>query len=433
MLHGAGQVWNNDGDEPMDWNDTSLALLTALGIGLMIGVVRERTQPPQLLPAGLRTHALVALMGCVSWMLGPWVLIAALVAVAALTLGTYLQTAQDDPGMTGEVAVLMTTVLGALAAHEAALAGALGVVVAILLQAKVPLQKISREWISEREIQDALLLGAAALVVMPLLPQEPIDPWGAIRPMLVWRIVVLVMAVGMLGHFAQRILGARWGLAIAGFFSGFASSTAAVSSLGQQARANPALVVPSAVAALLANLASLLLFVAVVAAVSPGLLQATLWLWVAGVLGLLAAIAALWWLGGVTAPATQAAQAPQEERAFMLSHALLIAGLIAGVSLLAAWLEQLFGHTGALAAAVMVALAEVQAAAAGVAQLVAQGSMPLEVGRWGMLAVLGASCISKGALALAVGGPRDGLLVVLGLMAMLAGGVLGLWVSAVVA
>jgi len=192
-------------------------------------------------------------------------------------------------------------------------------------------------------------------------------------------------------------------------------------------------VVPSAVAALLANLASLLLFVAVVAAVSPGLLQATLWLWVAGVLGLLAAIAALWWLGGVTAPATQAAQAPQEERAFMLSHALLIAGLIAGVSLLAAWLEQLFGHTGALAAAVMVALAEVQAAAAGVAQLVAQGSMPLEVGRWGMLAVLGASCVSKGALALAVGGPRYGLLVVLGLMAMLAGGVLGLWVSAVVA
>lgn len=410
----------------MDWNATSLALLTALGVGLMIGVVRERTQPPHLLPAGTRTHALVALLGCISWLLGPWVFIAALLALAALTLVAYLQSAQEDPGLTGEVALLLSAVLGALAAHEAALSGALGVLVAILLQAKAPLQKISREWIREREIQDALLLGAAALVVMPLLPREPIDPWGAIRPMLVWRIVVLVMAVGVFGHFAQRILGARWGLAIAGFFSGFASSTAAVSSLGQQARADAALVAPSAAAALLANLASLLLFVAVVAAVSPGLLQATLWIWVAAVLGLLAAIAALWWLGGVTAPAVQA---PQEGRAFKLSHALLIAGLIAGVSLLAAWLEQLFGHTGALAAAAMVALAEVQAAAAGVAQLVAKGGMPLEVGRWGTLAVLGASCVSKGALAFAVGGVRYGALVALGLLAMLAGGVLGLWAS----
>ncbi|CAB5645008.1 MgtC family [Comamonas aquatica] len=402
----------------MDWNATSLALLTALGVGLMIGVVRERTQPPHLLPAGTRTHALVALLGCITWLLGPWVFIAALLALAALTLAAYLQSAHEDPGLTGEVALLLAAVLGALAAHEAALSGALGVLVAILLQAKAPLQKISREWISEREIQDALLLGAAALVVMPLLPREPIDPWGAIRPMLVWRIVVLVMAVGVFGHFAQRILGARWGLAIAGFFSGFASSTAAVSSLGQQARADAALVVPSAAAALLANLASLLLFVAVVAAVSPSLLQATLWSWVAAVLGLLAAIAALWWLGGVTAPAVQA---PQEDRAFRLSHALLIAGLIAGVSLLAAWLEQLFGHTGALAAAAMVALAEVQAAAAGVAQLVAKGGMPLEVGRWGTLAVLGASCVSKGALAFAVGGVRYGVLVALGLWASGAG------------
>lgn len=410
----------------MDWNATSLALLTALGVGLMIGVVRERTQPPHLLPAGTRTHALVALLGCITWLLGPWVFIAALLALAALTLAAYLQSAHEDPGLTGEVALLLAAVLGALAAHEAALSAALGVLVAILLQAKAPLQKISREWISEREIQDALLLGAAALVVMPLLPREPIDPWGAIRPMLVWRIVVLVMAVGVFGHFAQRILGARWGLAIAGFFSGFASSTAAVSSLGQQARADAALVVPSAAAALLANLASLLLFVAVVAAVSPSLLQATLWSWVAAVLGLLAAIAALWWLGGVTAPAVQA---PQEDRAFRLSHALLIAGLIAGVSLLAAWLEQLFGHTGALAAAAMVALAEVQAAAAGVAQLVAKGGMPLEVGRWGTLAVLGASCVSKGALAFAVGGVRYGVLVALGLLAMLTGGVLGLWAS----
>ena len=411
----------------LDWSHTSTALLTALGIGLMIGVVRERTQPPHLLPAGTRTHALVALLGCISWQLGVPVFIAALVAMAALTLATYLLSAKDDPGMTGEVAVLMVMVLGGLAAKEPALAATLGVVVAILLQAKAPLQKISREWISEKEIQDALLLGAAALVVMPLLPSEAIDPWGAVSPMLVWRIVVLVMAVGMVGHFAQRILGARWGLAIAGFCAGFASSTAAVTSLGQQAQADQRLTLPCAAAALLANLASLLLLVAVVATVSPALLQAVQWGFAGAVLGLLAVTAVLLAKAHTHTHAdTSHVQAPEKSGSFKLTHALLIAGLIAGVSLLAAWLGHIFGHTGALAAAVMVALAEVQAAAAGVAQLFANGSMQVEVARWGIGAVLAASCISKGVLALVSGGWRYGAWVAGGLLVMVACGSLGL-------
>jgi uncharacterized membrane protein (DUF4010 family) len=411
----------------LDWSHTSTALLTALGIGLMIGVVRERTQPPHLLPAGTRTHALVALLGCISWQLGVPVFIAALVAMAALTLAAYLLSAKDDPGMTGEVAVLMVTVLGGLAAKEPALAATLGVVVAILLQAKAPLQKISREWISEKEIQDALLLGAAALVVMPLLPSEAIDPWGAVSPMLVWRIVVLVMAVGMVGHFAQRILGARWGLAIAGFCAGFASSTAAVTSLGQQAQADQRLTLPCAAAALLANLASLLLFVAVVATVSPALLQAVQWGFAGAVLGLLAVTAVLLAKAHTHVHADAShVQAPEKSGSFKLTHALLIASLIAGVSWLAAWLGHRFGHTGALAAAVMVALAEVQAAAAGVAQLFANGSMQVEVARWGIGAVLAASCISKGVLALVSGGWRYGAWVAGGLLVMVVCGSLGL-------
>lgn len=412
--------------QKMDWNDTTVALLTALGVGLMIGVVRERTQPPHLLPAGTRTHALVALLGAIGWLLGLWVFVAVFVGVAALTLGAYLQSAKNDPGLTGEVAVLLSVALGGLAMHEAALSGALGVLVAILLQAKAPLQKISREWISEKEIQSALLLGAAALVVMPVLPNEPLDPWGAVSPMMVWRIVVLVMAVGMLGHFAQRMLGARWGLAIAGFFAGFASSTAAVTSFGQQAKDQTGLTVPGAAAALLANLASLLLFVAVVAAVSPHLLQATLWGFVAAVLGIVAVIAVLMLK---TRMGTSGVHAPEKANAFQLTHALLIAGLIASVSLLAAWLEQVFGNTGALVAAVIVALAEVHAAAAGVAQLAANGSMAVDVARWGILAVLAASCVSKAAIAFACGGWRYGALVSLGLLLMLAGGALGLLVS----
>lgn len=43
-----------------------MGLLTALGVVLLIGVVRERRHQPGRTKAGTRTHALVAMLGYVS-------------------------------------------------------------------------------------------------------------------------------------------------------------------------------------------------------------------------------------------------------------------------------------------------------------------------------------------------------------------------------
>lgn len=410
----------------MELDDTLRALLTALGIGLMIGIVRERMHGgPQTLAAGTRTHALICLLGCIGWMLGSAAFVVCLLLVGALTIAAYLHTARDDPGLTGEVALLLSVVLGGLSVDHASLAAALGVLVAILLLLKAPMQKLSRELISERELQDGLMLGAAALVVMPLLPSEPLDPWGTVSPVTVWRIVVLVMAVGMFGHIAQRLFGARWGLPIAGFFSGFVSSSAAVTGMGQSARENSEQTTACASAALLANLASLLLFLAVVGTISPVLLRAALPSLGAAVLALLLVSACLQWL----AHRSDLVVAQSSGRAFKLSQALLIAALIAGVSLLAAWLGERFGSAGALVTTMLVALAEVHAAAAGVAQLQLSGTVPLDVACWGILGVLSASSLAKIVLAFASGGMRYGLQVAAGLVAMPCAAWLGLLLS----
>ncbi len=410
----------------MELDDTLGALLTALGIGLMIGIVRERMHgSPQALVAGTRTHALICLLGCMGWMLGSAVFVVCLLLVGALTIAAYLHTARDDPGLTSEVALLLSAVLGGLSVEHASLAAALGVLVASLLLVKAPMQKLSRELISERELQDGLMLGAAALVVMPLLPTEPLDPWGAVSPTTVWRIVVLVMAVGMFGHIAQRLFGARWGLPIAGFFSGFVSSSAAVTGMGQRARENGEQTTACASAALLANLASLLLFLAVVGTISPALLSAAL-----PSLGL--AVLALLLVAGFWQWCTHQSDvivAQSSGRAFKLSQALLIAALIAGVSLLAAWLGQRFGSAGVLVTTMLVALAEVHAAAAGVAQLQVSGTVPLDVARWGILGVLSASSLAKTVLAFASGGTRYGWQVAMGLVAMPSAAWLGLLLS----
>lgn len=398
----------------MDLNEVLKGLATALGVGLLIGVVRERHYGPSVSKAGLRTHALIALLGAVAMGLGVAVFIALLAVLGAYAIAGYWNSHRDDPGLTGEVALLVSAMLGALAREESALAAGLGVVAAILLQAKRPLQRLTRELISEREVQDALLLAAAALVVMPLLPDRPIDPWGVLQPRMLWRIVVLVMAVGMLGHVALRAVGARWGLPVAGFFSGFASSTAAVAGFGRRAADNPALVAPAGAAALLSNLASLLLFAAVIAAVAPALLRATAWPLVAAAGGLVGFAA----LGLHRANHQNGLPEEPEPRAFHLTHALLIAALIAVVLLLSAWLRQLFGDAGALAAATLVALAEIHAAVASIAQLTAAGGLPIEHARWGVVALLVSGSLAKLVLALVSGGWRYGRYVGAGLLAM---------------
>jgi uncharacterized membrane protein (DUF4010 family) len=400
----------------MDDNYAITELLTALGIGLLIGTVRERQHGHQgTVQAGVRTHALVALAGAIAMLMGTPVFVVLVLAVTALTWASHRISAQEDPGLTGEIALLVTALLGGLALQASSLAAALGVVVAILLWAKTSLKRLSRELISDQEVRDALLLAAAALVVLPLLPDRAIDPWGVLIPSKLWQIVVLVMGVGMLGHIALRAVGARWGLAVAGFFSGFASSTAAVAGFGRSSRASAGLIRPSVAAALLANLASLLLFAAVIGTSSPALLAASAWALAVAALVLLACSI----LGLRHAREESVPHAPAT-KAFQLSHALGVALVIAVVLVVSEGLRQVFGQAGALAGATIAALGELHAAAATIAGLTATGGLELGHARWGVVGLLTSASLAKSVLAFISGGRRYGLGVSVGLGAMVA-------------
>ena len=112
----------------MDWDQATHGLPAALGIGLLIGAVRERQHGnAAALQAGVRTHALLALMGVVALSLGAAVFLVALLAAALLAWSSYRVTARDDPGLTGEIALLITVLLGGLALEARELAAALGI------------------------------------------------------------------------------------------------------------------------------------------------------------------------------------------------------------------------------------------------------------------------------------------------------------------
>lgn len=404
----------------MDFSAADVSgLAAALGIGLLIGIERERRkgQGSVRSAAGIRTHALLSLAGALSVLVDTRLLVVTGLLVAGLVVVSYARSEEEDPGVTGEVAMVVLFLLGALAMRNPALASGLGVIVAVLLHTKRPLHRLSRELISQRELGDLLLLAAAILVIWPLLPDRSLDPWGALNPRGVWKYVVLVMAVGAAGHVALRLVGARWGLPLAGFFSGFASSTAATAGFGQRARETPTVRRPAASAALLSNLASLLLFVAVVGAGSPTLLRSTAWALGAAAVVLLATSAAGIW--GRTSEEPPLPGDPTA-RAFRLSWALTFGAAISVVLFVSAWLRDLFGEAGALLTAGIAALAELHAAAASVAQLSATGGLGVESARWGVVGLLVASGVVKSVVALTSGGRRYGLLVTGGLLGSVA-------------
>ncbi len=396
----------------MNWNESYLGLITALSIGLLIGTVRERLHKPGPMKAGVHTHGIVALLGAITFGMGPQIFIATLLVAGFMIAVGYHQTAQNDPGMTGEFTLMLNIVVSGLAMHDPSLAAAIGVVVAGLLFVKKPLRHFSQEILTEQELKDALMLCAAALVALPLLPTEAIDPWNALKPYVMWKIVVLIMGVGMLGHVAMRASGVTWGLPLAGFFSGFISSTAAVAEFGRKAKINSELSTIASAAALLASLSSLMLFILVLVAVAPELTASLAWPLAAA--GLALAMVATYVIHG--ASKGHSFELPSTEGAFQISHALMIAAIISAVTLCSAWLRTVFGDSGTLATAVVVGLVEIQAAAVGIAQLSPAHTEPSATARWGVLGILAASVCSKVLLAYLSGGSAYGTKVATGLV-----------------
>lgn len=198
--------------------DTALipSLLAALGLGLLIGAVRERQHKDPM--AGVRTHALVALLGVIGLHIGVWALVLVLVLLVGLVWISYWRQSEKDSGLTGEITLLLTCLLGALCLSQPGLATASGVVVAVLLYAKASLHRFTKEIVSETEVHDGLILLGSALVILPLLPNNAIGPYAVLNPTTIWRLVVLIMLISTIGHISLRVIGNRWGLALAGFF-----------------------------------------------------------------------------------------------------------------------------------------------------------------------------------------------------------------------
>nr|WP_298716917.1 DUF4010 domain-containing protein [uncultured Steroidobacter sp.] len=392
----------------------------ALAIGFLIGIERERSKGtgPGRAVAGLRTFTLISLTGALGlWIGGIPVFIATGAIVGVLIAVGYVRTRDTDPGLTTEIAMLITLLLGGLAVREPRLAAALAVIVAILLAFRSYAHNWVKNVLTDEEVRDGLLLAAAALVILPLTPTEPIDPWGIVQPRKLWMLAVLVMAINALGYVALRALGAKTGLAIAGLLSGFVSSTATIGAMGARTKSQPELREGAVAGAAASSVATVIQLAIVVGLVSPPTLSMLTPSLIAS--GIAAVIYA-----GIFAlrsfRETPAAGDAPKGRPFEPKTAIVFV-LVVGITLLiSALLTQWLGDRGLLIAAGVAGFTDAHAAAISSASLAASGRAQTEFAALAALVGFSTNIVSKTAVAFSLGDRRYAYELVPGLILMAA-------------
>jgi uncharacterized membrane protein (DUF4010 family) len=401
------------------------AFVVALGIGLLIGLERERVVSAR---AGVRTFGLVGLFGALAAFFSQRMdSVAPLVAGLILT-GTTLVAAHarqpdpEDPATTSVVALMVCYCLGALVWFgHARLAVMLAVVVTVLLYFKTELRGLAAR-LTPRDWRSILQFGVLSMVILPILPDQNYGPYGALNPHQVWLMVVLVSGVSLAGYASLQLVGARYGAPLVGLLGGLVSSTATTLVYARNARATPALAPMAVTVILLANLVMLLRVGAITTMVAPTLLGSVAALVLAAVV--LGGIAlALRWRRheiGTDVPLPDTAN-PTELRTalgFGLLYALVLSA--------AAWLTDLAGNQGLYIVALVSGLTDVDAIALSSLRLHNLGKLPAMPTVTAIGLAMLANLAFKAGLAVVIGGRAVAGGVLLGMAAVGAGLGLGI-------
>jgi uncharacterized membrane protein (DUF4010 family) len=217
------------------------AFVVAAGLGALVGLERQLGREEGATYAGARTFAFYAAWGAAAGYVGDEYGDAAFVVATAgfiaLVVAGYVMSSQrtTDWGTTTEAAALVVFAIGVLAWQERLVAAvAIAVGTTALLRAKEYLHGLSERFTDE-DVRAVLQFGVITAVVLPLVPNEDLGPFGAFNPFEIWLMVVLVSAIGLVGYLALRLLGER-GLGVTGVLGGLISSTAVTLGFSRMSR-----------------------------------------------------------------------------------------------------------------------------------------------------------------------------------------------------
>lgn len=389
-----------------------LTVAIRLGIaglaGLAVGVEREwsgHASGPTARFAGARTFLLLGATGGI----GGWlsdsgataVAVAVLIGAGLLIVAAYLAATRRTPtdlDGTTEVAALAVVAIGVLAGRGyLALAGGAAAVVLFFLSEKATIRRFLTS-VEDREIRAAFHFAVLALVVLPALPEGPYGPFDAIRPRLLWGVVLIFSGLNFIGYVVRRAWGDARGFLIAGMLGGLVSSTAVTLAYARRSRAEPHHATALAAGTVGASAVLLLRILAVTVALTPAFApRAALWL------GAMFATAAVLTVFAATRPQESGRDQPAESgNPLQLGVAIQMALAFQAVLLLIEYARAWFGESGVLVGAGLAGLTDMDALTLSMSRLARQTAM-METAAAALVVGVVANTFLKTTLAIVLG------------------------------
>ena len=406
-----------------------LKLSVALLLGALTGLQRgwaARDQKPGERVAGMRTYALVGLLGGIAALLSlqvtAWVLPATLLAVCLAAVMAYrvrmLQ--MRDYSITGIIGLLLTFCFGAVAvAVDMAIAATAAVITTIILDNKHEIHSALKH-LQEHELDAALKLLVISVVMLPLLPNQAMGPGDMLNPYEIWWMVVLIASISFVGYFAMRVGGTERGILFTSVFAGLASSTALTLHFSRLARQTPQISPLLSSGMLLACGTMYLRILLYCAMINPALLSRLILPLLVMTLVLYVPALLIWrkYRNG-----TRVEQPALHSNPLDLKSALLLGALLTVILLMASVLQQWLGNTGIYVLAAVSGITDVDAITLSLARMSQSGLANTTV----IIGIIIASSVNnlmKAGMAVSIGGRamllRVALPIVLSLLAGLA-------------
>lgn len=380
----------------------------AAGLGLIVGLQRERAAAEH---GGVRTFTIICILGAACALLveelGQWMVAVGGMGVIASIVVANLTSRVRDGRATTEVSMLLMYVTGAMVAlGHVEIGVALGVALAVLLQAGQRLHAFASK-MGDQDVRAGLLFLALTFVILPIVPDRDLGPFGAINPRMLWLLVVLVIGISIGAYVAHKVLGAKLGLLATGLFGGLVSSTATTISAARRVRADresgdtrmsvtaPVFIIVAATAVVYGRVL-VEMFVA-----GPGFASRS-WMPVVIMMAVAAGSAGLTWLRAMREHNGDDEPPNPAE----LRSALMFAAMFAVVLVGVAWANQRFGTTGTYAAAAISGLTDMDAITLTVSRMADEQSTSDGTAMRSILIAAIANLLFKAVLAGVLGGRR---------------------------
>ncbi len=399
----------------MDITNLLSHFAVALGIGLLIGIERgwrTREEKPGSRTAGVRTFTIIGLLGGTTGVIAeaagtPLTLAGAIIigsAFAAFAV-TFTMMCRDE-NLADKSYSATTAIVGmltfALAVYamigDMRAAAAAAVATVCILALRTPLH----DWLSrieEREIRSALILLAMTFVALPVIPDQPIGPFGGVDPREIWLIAIILAGVSFVGYVAVKVLGSQHGILLAAAAGGLVSSTAVTAANARRAAAGEGTPRLLAAGVALATAVSFARVIAIVTALKPELLIFLAPALAAAIVVALAfALISAYWRGD----GKEDDQSVEFKNPFGFWSVLGFAVLLAGIVLAGRALGENLGAAGAIVGALALGVADVDAVTVSMAQLTPQ-PLSLNDASLAILAAVVSNNLSKIAIGAAVG------------------------------